>query len=148
MKPYYEYRHVVSFSETNLVGNVYYTNYLAWQGRCREMFLRDRAPEMLQALQQDLALVTVRVSCDFLAELVAFDEVAVRMWLEAQVQNRATMRFEYWRQTVAGEELVARGEQQIACMRRSRTGLVPAPFPKPFQMALNDMVLIESVELS
>lgn len=148
MKPYYEYRHVVSFSETNLVGNVYYTNYLAWQGRCREMFLRDRAPEMLQALQQDLALVTVRVSCDFLAELVAFDEVAVRMWLEAQVQNRATMRFEYWRQMDAGEELVARGEQQIACMRRSRTGLVPAPFPKPFQTALNDMVLIESVELS
>ncbi|MDX1522538.1 MAG: acyl-CoA thioesterase [Anaerolineae bacterium] len=139
MTPYYEYRHIVSFSETNLVGNVYYTNYLAWQGRCREMFLRDRAPEMLQALQQDLALVTVRVSCDFLAELGVFDEVAVRMWLEAKVQNRATMRFEYWRQTAEGEELIARGEQQIACMRRNGEQLAPAPFPKALQEALDYM---------
>ena len=35
MEPYYEYRHIVSFEETNLVGNVYYVNYLRWQGRCR-----------------------------------------------------------------------------------------------------------------
>ena len=27
--------HVVTFEETNLVGNVYYTNYFSWQGRCR-----------------------------------------------------------------------------------------------------------------
>jgi len=40
----YEYRHVVSFEETNLVGNVYYVNHLRWQGRVREMFLRDHAP--------------------------------------------------------------------------------------------------------
>jgi hypothetical protein len=40
----YEYRHVVSFEETNLVGNVYYVNHIRWQGLCREMFLRDYAP--------------------------------------------------------------------------------------------------------
>ena len=38
----FEYRHVVGFEETNLVGNVYYVNHLRWQGRCREMFLRDQ----------------------------------------------------------------------------------------------------------
>ena len=35
----FEYRHVVSFEETNLVGNVYFANHLSWQGRCRELFL-------------------------------------------------------------------------------------------------------------
>ena len=40
---YYEYRHVVGFKETNVVGNVYFTNHLEWQGRCREMFLRKRS---------------------------------------------------------------------------------------------------------
>ena len=35
MEQYYEYRHVVGFEETNLVGNVYYVNYVRWQGRCR-----------------------------------------------------------------------------------------------------------------
>ena len=32
MEQYYEHRHVVSFEETNLVGNVYYVNYVRWQG--------------------------------------------------------------------------------------------------------------------
>ena len=35
---YYEYRHLVAFEESNLVGNVYYVNHLRWQGRCRELF--------------------------------------------------------------------------------------------------------------
>jgi enediyne biosynthesis thioesterase len=60
----YEYHHIVSFEETNLVGNVYYANYILWQGRCREMFLRDRSPGIIKELSQGLALVTVRVSCD------------------------------------------------------------------------------------
>jgi enediyne biosynthesis thioesterase len=110
MQPYYEHRHTVGFAETNLVGNVYYTHYLSWQGRCREFFLRDHAPDVLAALQRDLALVTVRVACEFLNELVVFDEVAVRMRLTHYTQNRATMSFEYWRVNNGDEELVARGE--------------------------------------
>lgn len=132
----YNYHHVVSFEETNLVGNVYYANHLRWQGRCREMFLRDHAPDILAALKQDLALVTTHVSCDYLAELAAFDELLIRMHLAALTQNRITMRFEYWRQNGDGEELVARGEQQVACMRRSEEGLVPARLPDSLRDAL------------
>ena len=36
----FEYRHVIGFEETNLVGNVYYANHVRWQGRCRELVLR------------------------------------------------------------------------------------------------------------
>ena len=97
----YEYRHIVGFEETNLVGNVYYANHVRWQGRCREMFLRERAPEIIDALKHGLALVTTRVSCEFIAELVAFDEVILRMRLGELGQNRITMNFEYWRRTVA-----------------------------------------------
>src|SRR5687768_8328318 len=95
----YEYRHVVGFEETNLIGNVYYVNHVRWQGRCREMFLRDRAPEVIEALNHGLALVTTRVSCEFMAELVAFDEVILRMRLAELAQNRITMKFEYWRRS-------------------------------------------------
>ena len=136
MKPVYEYRHTVGFAETNLVGNVYFTNYLSWQGRCREMFLQDHAPDVIDELQQGLALVTVRVSCEFLDELVAFDKVIVRMKLAAHAQNRATMSFEYWRANNGNEALVARGEQQIAAMRRQGESMVPAPFPSGMQKAL------------
>lgn len=132
----YEYRHVVGFEETNLVGNVYYVHHLRWQGRCREMFLRDHAPGVLEELARGLALVTTRCACEYLAELAAFDEVIVRMRLGALAQNRVTMRFEYWRRGGESEELVARGEQQIACMRREGERLVPTPVPEELRAAL------------
>jgi enediyne core biosynthesis thioesterase len=133
----FEYRHIVGFEETNLVGNVYYVNHLRWQGRCREMFLREHAPEILEELTQGLALATVRCSCDYLAELAAFDTVVLRMRLGEVVQNRLTLHFEYWREAPeSGEELVARGEQQIACMRREAERTVPTPIPAALREAL------------
>jgi len=142
MQRAYEYRHLVGFEETNLVGNVYYVNHLRWQGRCREMFLRDHAPEVLAELSRGLALATVRCSCEYLAELEAFDSIVVRMRLGDVAQNRLTLLFEYWRQGEAGEELVARGEQQIACIRRDagdegdRGRTVPTPIPVALREAL------------
>ena len=132
----YEYRHVVGFEETNLVGNVYYANHVRWQGRCREMFLREHAPEVLASLTRGFALVTMRVSCEYLAELSAFDELIIRMRLGALKQNRITMLFEYWRRTNSGEELVARGEQQVACMQREGDTMMPTPVPAALLEAL------------
>jgi len=132
----YEYRHVVGFEETNLVGNVYYVNHLRWQGRCREMFLRDHCPGMLDALTGGLALVTTRCSCEFFSELGPFDEVIVRMRLGGVVQNRVSMLFEYWRRHDGGEELVARGEQQVACMERRGEETVAVPVPEELRCAL------------
>jgi len=136
MKPAFEYIHVVSFEETSLVGNVYYTNHLRWQGRCREMFLRDNAPEILTALGQGFALATVNVSCEYLAELSAFDEIVIRMRLGALKQNRITMLFEYWRQSSEGEELIARAKQEVACMQREGDKTVPVPVPPFLRKAL------------
>ena len=132
----YEYHHLVSFEETNLVGNVYYANHVRWQGRCREMFLKDHAPEVLRELSQGLALATVRVSCEYYSELYAFDKVTIRMRLGALTQNRITMIFEYWRITDLGEELIAKGEQQTASMRREGEKLVPTPVPTALKEAL------------
>jgi len=139
-----EYRHIVGFEETNVVGNVYYANHVRWQGRwqgrCRELFLREHAPEILQELERGLVLVTTRVACDYFNELYAFDEVSVRMRAGPVTQSRVTMLFEYWRVTSAGEELVARGEQQIACLRKEGDQHVPTPVPAVLRQALAQYV--------
>lgn len=132
----FEYRHVVGFEETNLVGNVYYANHVRWQGRCREMFLHEHAPGVLKSLSNGFALVTTKVSCEYLIELVAFDELIIRMRLGSQKQNRIDMTFEYWRRAGDLEELVARGEQQVACMQREGERMVPMPVPHELREAL------------
>jgi len=132
----YEYRHIVGFEETNLVGNVYFVNHLRWQGRCRELFLRDHAPGVLSEMERGLALVTIRVSCEYFDELAAFDEITIRMTLVSLAQNRVTMAFEYYRARGGREVLVARGEQQIACMLREGTRTVATSVPSELRDAL------------
>ena len=132
----YEFRHVVGFAETNLTGNVYYVNHLRWQGRCRELFLREHVPDVLAELERGLCLITVHCACDYLAELTAFDEVVIRMRLGALMQNRMSLLFECWQLRAGNEELVARGEQQVACMRRDGEKTVPTPIPEALREAL------------
>jgi enediyne core biosynthesis thioesterase len=126
----YEYRHRVCFEETNVVGNVYYANLVRWQGRCREMFLYEHLPELALELGQSTGLVTTRVSCSFYRELSAFDEVLIRMTAGSLTQNRLLMRFAYMRvRRDGGEEMVAEGEQEVACIRREGANVTPIPLP-------------------
>nr|WSW71258.1 acyl-CoA thioesterase [Streptomyces sp. NBC_00995]WSW71675.1 acyl-CoA thioesterase [Streptomyces sp. NBC_00995] len=137
MQPYYEYRHLVGFEETNLVGNVYYAHYLRWQGRCREMFLRDHASEVLADIQDDLKLFTLKVDCEFFAEITAFDELSIRMRLDDLTQTQIAFSFDYVRLQHDGtEDLVARGQQRIACMRGPNTHTRPAKVPQALRNAL------------
>ncbi|RCG25370.1 acyl-CoA thioesterase [Sphaerisporangium album] len=137
MSKYFEYQHTVGFEETNLVGNVYYVNYLRWQGRCRELFLYQRAPEVLKDLQDDLKLFTLKVDCEFFAEITAFDELSIRMRLVELAQTQVEFSFDYVRLDGGdGETLVARGRQRVACMRGPNTRTVPARVPDALAQAL------------
>jgi len=137
MRDHYEMRHVVGFEETNLVGNVYYVNYLRWQGRCREMFLRELAPAVLDDLRGDLKLFTLKVDCEFYAEITAFDELAIRMRLVDLAQTQLEFAFDYVRLDPGGlETLVARGHQRVACMRGPNTRTVPSRVPQALLSAL------------
>ena len=132
----FEYRHIVTFEDTNVAGNVFYVNHFSWQGRCRELFLREHAPQVLAEIGKSVCLLTTKCSCQYFAELIAFDEVVVRMTLAELVQNRVTMSFEYYRCNGGQEELVAHGEQQVITMQRDGERLVPIPLPEALREAI------------
>jgi enediyne biosynthesis thioesterase len=100
------------------------------------MFLRDHAPAILAELERGLALVTSRVSCEYLAEIRPFDEIIVRMTLGSRGADSLGFHFDYLRVVGGVEELVARGEQSVACMRRDPSGLRPHPIPEALKAAL------------
>lgn len=139
-RPAFIYRHIVSFEETNVVGNVYFTRHISWQGRCREMFLKQNAPGILDEIASDLRLVTLRVACDYFEELNAFDEIELRMSLTHLRQHRIGLNFDIMKLCPAGANLAARGFQEIGCMRLRAGTLAPVLPPaslakalKPFQ---------------
>lgn len=102
------------------------------------MFLREYVPDILERFKNGFALITTRVSCEFIGELSAFDEIIIRMRLAGFKQNRIAMQFEYWRNDANGEEIVARGEQEIACMQRENGSLIPVQVPEKFKDALGN----------
>ena len=134
--PAYAWRHVVGFGETNLLGNVYFSHPVAWQGRCREMFLRDHAPEVLVELAKDLRLVTLDVSCAYRDELFAFDEVEIRMRLASVAEHRIGLEFEYLVTREGRDVVAAEGRQEVGCMRSGPNGLTPTQVPACLLRAL------------
>jgi enediyne core biosynthesis thioesterase len=145
---YYEIRHSVGFEDTNLVGNVYYVNYLKWQGRCRELFLREKAPGVLVDMRDDLKLFTLKAECEFFSEIAAFDELAVRMRSEELTQTQVQLGFDYVNLHQGGQEtVVAHGVQRIVFMRGPNTKPVPSTVPTELRNALAPYAITNTVTL-
>lgn len=135
---YYEYSHVVGFEETNLVGNVYYVNYLRWQGQCREMFLLEHAPQALDELRGSLRLFVMESDCEFFGEIAAFDKLSIRMQVNDLTQTQIGFSFEYFKDGANPEILIARGSQRVACLTEQSGRTTPTRIPDYLQAALED----------
>ncbi|HEX6873801.1 MAG TPA: thioesterase family protein, partial [Micromonosporaceae bacterium] len=94
-------------------------------------------PDVLADLQTGLKLFTLRVDCEFFAEITAFDELSIRMRLVDLAQTQLEFSFDYVRLDPGGlETLVARGRQRVACMHGPNTRTVPARVPEALVRAL------------
>jgi enediyne core biosynthesis thioesterase len=132
---HFEHRLAVSFSDTNVVGNVYFANYLLWQGKCREEFLRRYAPRVLQDFRSGCGMITQECSCVFHHETFAFEEIVIRMRLERLTWTAVTMGFEYFRVEPSGlRTLVAEGRQSAAWVNALHQ---PAMFPRYLYEAID-----------
>jgi enediyne core biosynthesis thioesterase len=138
---YFEWRHVVSFGETNLVGNVYYVHYLGWQGQCREMFLRDTCPEVLDDLRSGLKLFTLKVECEYLSEIGAFDEIILRLRSQEMTQTQLAFTFDYLTTVGDSLQLIARGAQRVVCMRTEGDSVVPTRVPDGLRQAVQRLTV-------
>ena len=126
---YYEYRFVTCFEETNVVGNIYFANYAVWQGKCREMFLYEYCPDVIEEINNGLYMITLDLSLQFISQLFAFDKVVMRMYMDAQSESRVMMRFEYYCDKDGELSLICKGHQATAVMRNQNGVMVPTHFP-------------------
>lgn len=138
---YFAHRRVVFLEETNATGNTYFSQYVKWQGHCREMFLKLAADWVVDELGGKYTLVTTTCRVDYYMETQAFDEICIHMWFSGVTQNRMNLEFEYWRIGADDDEYVARGSQQLAWLESSDGNLLrPRPVPPALLTAIDDYI--------
>jgi enediyne core biosynthesis thioesterase len=143
-KNLYEYRLIPSFEETNLVGNVYFANYVLWQGKCREMFLYEYCPDVIEEISNGLLLITLDLSMQYISQLYAFDKVVMHMSLEASSTSRMLMGFEYFKEEVDGKlTLVSKGTQATLAMKEIDGRVGPVSFPESMFEVLNEYGILQ-----
>ncbi len=123
-RKWYQHRHLVTFGDTNIVGNVYFANYFHWQGACREALMAETYPEFANDLRRGFGLITEFAHIDFLQESRLFDKVVVCMTVSDLSRTRIEFEFEFTREK--DSVLLARGKQAVVWINQQhRPSLMP-----------------------
>jgi len=129
-----------SLEDSNIVGNIYFANYYAWQGRVRDRYFYSLIPEYFQGKGDAGELLCLNCRIDHLREGMPFDRIEVRMALKTLQTSRATLYFEYFK-VLPDDRLLklAAGEQTVVWVQRDANRRpVPHPFPAAVDQALRD----------
>lgn len=128
----YQYRHTVTIGDTNVTGNMYFEDIFKIQGRCREMWLKERVPAVREAMQSGLTLITKSASNVFLGDFHLFDDVLMRMELLALHPASAVVLFSAYQ----GDALKSLGKQTIVSGDRNHR---PVRFPEALAAPLREL---------
>jgi NAD(P)-dependent dehydrogenase (short-subunit alcohol dehydrogenase family)/acyl-CoA thioesterase FadM len=127
-----------TLEEANLVGNVYFANYFAWQGRVRDQFLHAVDPTYLRGVGGRGELVCLRSRVDYLREAMPFDVLEVVLSLRSLSECGAVFGFEYYRLLPeGGRQKLSVGWQEVVWVERRADGRpVAVAFPRDIRRAL------------
>jgi enediyne core biosynthesis thioesterase len=129
-RPWIEYRHLVTFEDTNAVGSIYFAKYFSLQGECREKLLAQFYPEFVDDVRRGFCLVTESAHQDFFGEASLFDTLVIRVTVTTLTRSRIEFEFEYTRETDG--RLLARGRQAVIWTNEHRR---PALMPDKLYLA-------------
>jgi len=134
-----------SIEDANVVGNIYFAHYYAWQGRVRDHYFYSIIPEYFRGIGEKGELLCLECSVDHLREAMPFDRIELIFALKTWKACSAIFNFDYFRIESDGTRVkLASGEHEAIWVTRNKKGEpIAAPFPKPvekaFRQAISDM---------
>jgi acyl transferase domain-containing protein/NAD(P)-dependent dehydrogenase (short-subunit alcohol dehydrogenase family)/acyl-CoA thioesterase FadM len=118
-----------ALEDSNLVGNVYFSNYSVWQGRTRDSFLQLIAPEAFRLPFKGEAFCT-NAFIKHLREAMPFDQIQVVMRLQTLSERGARLYFDYFQyQDGLRGPKIAFAEQEFVWTEKTRDEIVPMELP-------------------
>jgi enediyne polyketide synthase len=127
-----------SLRDSNLVGNLYYSNFASWQGHVRDRFMHRLIPEYYRGKGERGELLCTNFSLNYLREAMPFDRIEVKMYLGAVYESGVDLAFEYHRMEPdeSRTKLAIARHSAIWAARDEAGTYAPAPWPQPVMDAL------------
>jgi acyl-CoA thioesterase FadM len=130
-----------SLQDSNLVGNLYFSNYSGWQGRLRDRLLHDIAPECFDLRQLGAQPECLFFSTHHLREAMPFDSIEAQMSVKAMYEGALDLWFDYYRVDMTGtREKLAVGEHRVALVSASQDSPQVVPWPSRARERLHRML--------
>jgi acyl-CoA thioesterase FadM len=128
-----------SLEDSNLVGNIYFSNYTVWQGVLRDQYFYHLAPELYKGIGDQGEWITISNDIQHLREAMPFDTILVEMSLAERYEYGIKLYFDYFKLDSNGtRRKLSFGIQQVVWMKRDEHGNPhPAAIPREISMKLD-----------
>ncbi len=123
-----------SLQDANVVGNIYFASYGAWQGRLRDRFFYELSPGTFRVQMTDTELICTDFKMIQLREAMPFDRIRVKMYLSGLFERAVQLRFEYFLVTHDGDERKLAVGEHTALWASHVTCAHPVPRAWPSQI--------------
>lgn len=108
----FSYEKMITFKQTNVMGNTYFSNYVEWQGEAREQFLLCHpATNAFLSSNSHIFLVTHSLGHRFIANTYFGDRISIEITSKNILDYSLIMVFRY--RGISAENLVGEGWQKI-----------------------------------
>lgn len=132
-----------SLEESNLVGNIYFSNYAKWLGKTQDLFFKEVSPEYFEGLGDKGEFFSLNCEVNYLQEAMPFDTILVKMYLDALYANGMGLYFEFFKLGEKGAlKKLAFAKHKIVLGKKDRAGIIVLDVPKQ----LRDVISIEKIK--
>jgi acyl-CoA thioesterase FadM len=125
----FEHLVTVTIGDTNMEGNVYWTNFCAWFGKARELFLVTLFPAEVNIpqflMEQKLMIITCDVTMKFVSPAFFTDQLVVK--INATDFGKCTVDMVATIVNAKDGKIVATGRQKLAFCNAETHKFVPIP---------------------
>ena len=123
-KKRFYFEKTVYLSDTNLMGNAYFSHYFDWQGMAREDFIRQNVPSYRSILNSGIKFITINAQVEYKYEVYLFDKIIIDVRVENLKRTSGELVFYYFNRDT--RQLVAKGRQRI-CFADPHGRIIPIP---------------------
>lgn len=126
-------RYETHLYDSNLVGNIYFSNYAMWMAKTLDGYFQALSPELYRGIGELGTLKTLKCNIDHLREAMPYDTVVCKMFLRGLYKNSVDLYFEFYKELTGGQlEKLAFGNAHSFWIKKLNGQALSSPLPGVF----------------